>query len=123
MRGQSFAAEQGEEVPSGDYEARLLVSNLLCPAEPSLLGVAASGQDEKVPSEVYEARLLAPSAPYRKLSKLIWQCVLAITWYLTVFDDKTKTCHANGMAAKHAFFGWDRALDHWEAMFVAFLFQ
>ena len=57
------ATEQGEEVSSGDYEARLLVSNLLRPAEPRPLGVAASGQDEDVPSDVYEARLLATRAP------------------------------------------------------------
>ena len=56
-------AEQGEEVPSGDCEARLLVSNLLRPAEPRPLGVAASGQDEDVPANLYEARLLATRAP------------------------------------------------------------
>ena len=57
------ASEQGEDMPSGDYEARLLVTNLLRPVEPSLLSVAASGQDEDVPSEVYEARLLAARTP------------------------------------------------------------
>ena len=57
------AAEQGAELPSGDYEARLLVANLLRPAEPRPLGVAASVQDVDLPSDVYEARLLAPRAP------------------------------------------------------------
>ena len=59
------ASEQGEDVPSGDYEARLLVTNLLRPAEPSLLSFASSGQGEDVPSEDYEARLLAARARRR----------------------------------------------------------